>query len=103
MAGRQKSVISRNRKSALYLDSWPGSSRSSAMLNRRFRTGHTGALQRINRSEDKMFPTDVVIVAGGGTATGRRTGGGLLGGAIDQAGPRAHETGGRAWGGVRGR
>src|SRR6266478_2187337 len=74
MAGRQKSGISRNRKSALYLDSWPGSSRSSAMLNRRFRTGHTGALQRINRSEDKMFPTDVVIVAGGRTPMARYSG-----------------------------
>src|SRR5258707_112675 len=74
MAGRQKSGISRNRKSALYLDSWPGSSRSSAMLNRRFRTGHTGALQRINRSEDKMFPTDVVIVAGARTLMARYMG-----------------------------
>src|SRR5713226_4688050 len=74
MAGQQKSVISRNRKSALYLDSWPGSSRSSAMLNRRFWTGHTGALQRINRSEDKMFPTDVVIVAGARTPMARYAG-----------------------------
>src|SRR6266446_766595 len=74
MAGRQKSGISRNRKSALYLDSWPGSSRSSAMLNRRFGTGHTGALQRINKSEDKMFPTDVVIVAGARTPMARYTG-----------------------------
>src|SRR5258708_20684335 len=74
MAGRQKSVISRNRKSALYLDSWPGSSRASAMLNRRCRTGHSGALQRINRSERSMFPKDVVIVAGARTPMARYTG-----------------------------